>query len=192
MDNIQKLKNVLNNSKINHKSEIMKLDTIKNAHIYCKLHNLSGQVSGPLLEYFIKNKYKMEKNNASYCIGDLKYCGKNIEIKVSNGGKNNNKFNYVQIRINHDCEYIFTAYYLNYENVESEGELFMFRLDKEQIKKLILKFGGYAHGTIKKLNKITKSDLDDPYNDKEYALRPTYNDKCWNELLNYRIHEFCI
>ena len=30
-------------------------------------------------------------------------------------------------------------------------------------------------------------DLNDPNNQKEYTIRPTYNDKCWKDLLHFRI-----
>jgi hypothetical protein len=183
-----KLRNILNLSKCNHKKEIFKQSSnIKDAHIYCKINQLSGQISGPLIEYYIKNKYKMIKNNASLCIGDVKHKNKNIEIKISTGGKENNKFNYVQLRVNHNCDYILTAYYLSKENLKNMGELFIFRLNKKYMKDIILKFGTYAHGTIQKLGVIKQIDLNNPKNDKEYAIRPKYGDKCWNELLKYRI-----
>ena len=189
-DNIKlQLKHVLELSTINHKNEILKETTIKGSHIYCKIHNLSGQVTGPLIENFIKLKYNMSKNSASLCIGDLKHNETNLEIKVSNGGQDNNKFNYVQLRMNHDCEYLFTAYYLNSSNIDSHGELFMFKLAKHDLKPIILSCGGYAHGTIKKLGVISLSDLDDVTNDKEYALRPKYGDVCWNMLLQFRSHD---
>ena len=181
------LKNILDRSKIVHKNEIIKKATVKDAHVYCKINNLSGQVAGPLIEFYIKTKYNMIKNDASLCIGDLKLNETDIEIKVSNGGKDNNKFNYVQIRMNHVCEYLLTAYYLDYSNIDQEGELFMFRLKKMDIKLLILKYGGYAHGTISKLGAITQEDLDNPDNEKEYVLRPKYNDECWKQLLQYRV-----
>jgi hypothetical protein len=183
-----KLKNILHLSKCNHKKEIIKQSSnIKDAHIYCKVNQLSGQISGPLIEYYIKNTYNMSKNNSSLCIGDLKYKNKNIEIKISTGGKENNKFNYVQLRINHNCDYILTAYYLSEKNIKNNGELFIFRLNKNNMKNIILKFGNYAHGTIQKLGIINKKDLNDHNNDKEYAIRPKYGDKCWNELLKYKI-----
>lgn len=187
-----KLKHILGLSKCNHKIEILKEPNIKFAHIYCKINQLSGQISGPLIEYYIQHKYKMKKNKASLCIGDLQYCETNFEIKVSIGGKDNNKFNYVQLRINHICEYILTAYYIDDDNINELGELFVFKLNKENIKKLILQYGGYAHGTIQKLGPITIEDLENNLNDKEYALRPKFGDKCWCELLQYRIDEFSI
>ena len=192
--------NILKLSKINHKIKIMNEKTIKDAHIYCKINNLSGQVSGPLIEYFIKQKYNMIKNSASLCIGDLKCIeglnsvdglkcinsGTNIEIKMSNGGKDN-KFNYVQIRMNHECDYLFTAYNLDLSNVDNLGELFLFKLTKNQLKPIILKYGNYAHGTIKKNGNISQEDLDNKTNSKEYSLRPKYNDDCWKMLLLFKI-----
>jgi hypothetical protein len=181
---------ILNNLKTNHLNNILEQISLKNAHIYCKINNLSGQITGPLIENFIKIKYGMSKNNASHCNGDL-LCGKkNIEIKVSNGGKDHNKFNYVQLRVNHDCEYILTAYYISVENINNLGELFIFRLNKDEMINLIIKHGKYAHGTIQKLGKIEIS-INDTDN-REYALRPKYGDKCWTELLKYRIDEISI
>lgn len=192
----KRLKLILDSSKVNHKEEILKRETLKDAHIYCKLNNLSGQEAGPLIETYMKEKFNMEKNDPSDCKGDMMVSGlitnetpanENVEIKISNGGKDNNKFNYVQLRLNHDCNYIFTAYYLDYTNLNQTGELFVFYLNKTIIKELISKYGSYAHGTIKKLGKISKKDLDSSSNTKEYALRPKYGDKCWNDLLRFRI-----
>lgn len=189
----QLLKNILNSSVVDYKKEIMLRNSIKEAHIYCKLKNLSGQLSGSLIEKFIKNKYKMVKNNSSLCIGDLyhKEIGKNFEIKISNGGKTHNKFNFVQLRINHNCDYLFTAYYLDNSNINTLGELFIFRITKIDIKQLILKYGTYAHGTLSKLGSITNEDLDNLDNTKEYCIRPEYNSKCWNYLLQFRINYIC-
>lgn len=189
-----KLKQLLDSSCSNeiHTKKIMALPTLKDAHIYCKCNSLSGQFTGPVLEKYIKTKYKMTKNNASSCNGDLKCNEINVEIKASNGGKENNKFNFVQLRMNHDCIYILTAYYLDNTNVDNLGDLYIFKLNKENIKLLIVKYGGYAHGTIGGLGEITIEDLNDPNNTKEYALRPKYGDKCWMELLNFRIDELII
>ncbi len=189
-----KLKQLLDSSCSNkkHTENIMNLSTLKDAHIYCKFNNMSGQFTGPVLEKYIEKKYNMTKNNASFCNGDLKCNELNVEIKVSNGGKENNKFNYVQLRMNHDCEYILTAYYIDYTNLENLGELFIFKLNKQNIKQLIEKYGGYAHGTIGELGEITMDDLNDKGNQKEYALRPKYGDKCWNEMLQFRVDEIII
>lgn len=186
---VDQLRELLDNASIVHKEEIMKCQSLKEAHIYCKLQKLSGQVTGPLIENYIKEKYNMEKNSASLCIGDLKHNGVDIEVKVSTGGQSNNKFNYVQMRMNHCCEYLLTAYYLDYNNLEKGGELYIFRLKKEQLREAIAQYGGYAHGTVKKLGAITMDDLLNGDNDKEYALRPKYGDACWNYLLQYRVED---
>jgi hypothetical protein len=182
----------LNKSNIIHKNEIIKQNNLKNAHIYCKINNLSGSTSGFFIEYYIKNKYHFIKNNPSSCIGDLKINDKNIEIKTSFGCINNNLFNYVQLRTNHECNYILCAYYLNESNIDNFGELFIFDLCKNDIKQLILKFGNYAHGTKSRLGQISKKDLDDINNNKEYALRVKYNSIIWIKLLDYRIDKINI
>jgi hypothetical protein len=55
----EKLKYILGISQCNHKIEIMKEDNIKRAHIYCKINQLSGQVSGPLHQPKRKNETKL-------------------------------------------------------------------------------------------------------------------------------------
>lgn len=187
-----KLKHILDSSNDNHKLKIMLCDNIKDSCIYCKIYSLSGQVSGPLIEYYIKNKHNMTKNKSSDCIGDLSKNDENIEIKVSMGGKEHNKFNYVQIRVNHKCIYILIAYYISYDNLNEFGELFIFKINKNDMINILFKHGCYAHGTVNKLGKINEIDLKNESNDKEYAIRPKYNDKCWNDLLNFRINEIDI
>lgn len=179
------LRKILQSSVVNHKKEILNEPTIKDAHVYCKINNLNAQQYGPLLERYIKTTCNMRKNNSSNCTGDVCYLNQNIEIKVS---MSHTKFNYVQIRANHMCDYLFTAYHLDNSNVDTMGELFMFMIKKEDIKKLIVTYGSYAHGTISKLGEITMDDLNNVNNTKEYALRPVYNSKLWLELLKFRIH----
>ena len=131
---IKLLKNYINLSFINHDDEILKEKTLKHAHIYCVINNINSQKYGCLIEKYIRIKHKFIKNNASNCNGDCSKDNKNIEIKSSLGGKNRNKFNWLQIRLYHDIQnYIFTAYYLNNNNVEGEGELFIFNIPKENI-----------------------------------------------------------
>jgi hypothetical protein len=189
----EQLRKILDNSKKNHKEEIVKQSTLKYAHIYCKTHQLSGQSSGPLIEYYMINKYHMIKNKASECIGDCSKNGQNIEIKISLGGdKTHSEFNYVQIRFNHDIDiYLLTAYYVNEDNIDNNGELYIFSVDKNSMRNIIYQFGQYAHGTKKKLGEITMNDLEDitNTNTKEYCIRPKYGDECWNTLLQFRIHE---
>jgi len=187
MDRVQLLKAKLANIDVKHDQTIMKEETLKGAHTYCVIHGLSAQQYGPLLEKYIIAKFGFKKNTASSCIGDCVKGGVNVEIKASLGGAKHNKFNYVQIRPSHHVEYICTAYSLTEGNVEREGEIYVFRISKEAMKTLIVSHGSYAHGTKKEHGDITLEDLNNPANRKEYALRPTYNDACWKDLLAYRI-----
>lgn len=175
---------------VNHEKNVMSLTLLKEAHIYCVLRKLSSQQYGPLLEKYIRTKFDYIKNDAKDSIGDCAKNGKNLEIKVSLGGASHSKFNFVQIRPSHNCDsYILTAYHLNFENVEEEGELFIFKVSKEDMKKIIISYGGYAHGTIKNNGSITMESLNDKENNLEYAIRPSVNDKCWQTLMSHRIYE---
>lgn len=146
--------------------------------------------TGSLLEKFIRTKFNYVKNKAEDCTGDCFKDGKNSEVKVSLGGARHKKFNFVQIRPLHDCDtYILTAYHLSHENIESEGELYIFKVPKNDIKNIVISYGGYAHGTIKEHGIITTESLNDENKIKEFALRPTINDNCWKELMNFRVSE---
>ena len=189
-ERINRLIEHLTLSKINHDERVMKLTSLKEAYSYCVIHNISAQHYGPLLERFIRIKFNYLKNKAKNCTGDCSKDGKNSEVKVSLGGSTHKKFNFVQIRRSHDCEvYILAAYHLCMENVDSEGELYIFKVPKIEIKKIIVSYGGYAHGTIKEHGKITIDSLNDEKNVKEYALRPKLNDKCWKTLMAFRVLE---
>lgn len=181
---VMKLIEHLSLLKVNHEYEIMKQPTLKKAHIYCVLNDISVQRYGPLLEKFIRTKFKYTKNKAEDCNGDCSKDGKNIEVKVSLGGVTHTKFNFVQIRPSHNCDYIFTSYHVAVENVQTEGELYIFKVPKTEMKKIIVSYGGYAHGTVKEHGIITIESLN-----KEYSLRPSINDDCWKVLLQFRVFE---
>ena len=72
--------------------------------------------------------------------------------------------------------------------MDLEGELYIFKVPKAEIKKIVVSYGGYAHGTIKEYGIITIESLNNLKN-KEYALRPSINDNCWNELIMFRVLE---
>ena len=189
-ENHYKLK-ILLESKKDHKQEILKCQNLHEVNVYCKANHIIGQQLGPFTEAHLIDKCQMHKNKASDCIGDCKdrYLEDN-EIKASGGGQNNNQFNYVQLRPNHNVHnYILTAYHLTNDNLDQLGELFIFKIKKEDINTLICKYGGYAHGTKNKNGGITLDDLKDPSNSKEYDLRPSYGSTLWNELLKYRVTE---
>ena len=190
-ESVKRLREHLALSKVKHEDQVMKLDTLKEAHTYCVIHGVSAQQYGPLIERFIRTKFNYTKNRAEDCTGDCSKDGKNSEVKVSLGGATHTKFNFVQIRPSHDCDtYILTAYHLSFENVESEGELYVFTVPKSEIKKLVVSYGGYAHGTVKEHGKMTMDSLNDEKNGiKEYALRPTINNDCWKALMAFRVPE---
>jgi hypothetical protein len=188
------LRRVVLKEKVDHKARIYEqAATLKDACIYFKLHeDIKPQSYGPLIEGYIINKYNLKKNEPSACIGDICIDGtRNYEVKVSLGGKDHYKFNFVQIRMNHICDYLFIAYYLSEANIDTNGDLFVFKLSKDDIKPLILKYGGLAHGTTTKKGVITQESIDMIGNQTEYALRPNYGDACWTELVNsYRITDY--
>ena len=186
---IDKLKDHLNSIHVNHEIEILKEETLKSAHMYCVINNISSQQYGPMLEKYIISKCKYSKNKPENCTGDcINKEGINVEIKVSLGGAKHIKFNYVQIRPFHACDiYILTAYHLCNDNVDTGGELYIFSVPKEELIKLIVSYGSYAHGTIKELGKITEESMINT--NKEYSLRPYFNDSCWNALISFRVQE---
>lgn len=81
------------------------------------------------------------------------------------------------------------AYLINEETINNNGELFIFKLNKTNMIDLLSKYGHYAHGTIHKLGNITLEQLNNPELNMEYSIRPKFKDKCWNELLLYRVDE---
>lgn len=187
---VQQLKEYLIKSTINHEQQILQKRTLKEAHIYCLLHSISAQQYGPLLEKYIISKYGFTKRPSSDGEGDCSKNGENVEIKTSLGGSHHNKFNFVQIRIAQPIQtYLFTAYHLNSENVEKEGDLYLFRIPKMDMKQLLVHHGGYAHGTLKEYGKITMESLEEDSNTKEYSLRPKFMDSCWKDLLRFQIPE---
>jgi len=191
------LQALLDLSRVNHKTQIMLEPTLKDAHIYCKMHRLSGQVTGPLIEhYLIATTPGWTKHKSSLGIGDAGVVDpatgtvQNIEIKASLGGERTHReFNYVQIRLHHPIHiYVLTAYHVDSSNLDALGELYVFHVTHDQMKDLLARHGSYAHGTVTKHGAITRTDLDDETtNTKEYALRPKYGDACWQALLVHRI-----
>jgi hypothetical protein len=187
------LKEHLACSTINHEQEILKELTLKDAHLYCVINGISAQQYGPILEKYIRVKNNFVKNTASECNGDCSKDNKNAEVKASLGGAKHNKFNWVQLRVSHDIQYyILTAYHLTSKNVEAGGELYVFSVPKEHMPSLIANYGGYAHGTNKEHGAITLADLKDEKNKKEYALRPSYGDTCWLDIMKFRVNEMAL
>lgn len=190
INTIEILRRHLHSIKVDHSTEIMKKETLKDAHIYCIENNISSQIYGPLLEKYIRLKYGYLKNNVSECNGDMSKNGKTLEIKTSLGGKEHNKFNFVQIRPFHKCDYyILTSYHLCNDNIDQLGKLYIFYLNKSDMIEMLLKHGQYAHGTTSQHGVITIENLLNENKTTEYSLRPKFGDKCWNGLLKYQISE---
>lgn len=184
------LREVIRRGVVCHQTNILQERTLHDAHIYCVLNGLSAQKFGPLLEHYIIHTLGLAKNNASDCTGDCKVNDANTEIKVSLGGQTHNKFNYVQIRVHHNVSYyLLTAFSLSAENVENQGELFLYWIDHGAMMTLLLNHGMYAHGTKKNNGPIDAESLSDTNNTKEYALRTKVGDMCWNTLQAFRITE---
>ncbi len=121
--------------------------------------------------------------------GDGRKNGINYEIKISIHAKNS-RINFVQIRVDHDVQfYIFIAYNM-YANVNL-GKAHIFKVPSEAVYNMVVKYGGYAHGTIEMNGPITMETLRG--HNLEYALRCNPNAtsgksaKLWNELLQYEV-----
>lgn len=151
--------------------------------ILCKTH-LSSNKWSMILEKFIIKKFNLKKklNNTS---GDARSEKSNIEIKVSLGTKDGT-YNLVQLRPDHDIDYYIILIYDMF--VGDIGKIYWFLCPSKKLYNLLPKYGGYSHGTIKELGKITKENI---YNrNREYSLRPnsikndkTKPKKLWNIMV---------
>ena len=122
--------------------------------------------------------------------GDGSKNGKNYEIKLSLHARDS-RFNFVQIRPDHNIDYyIFIGYNLEFGD---EGQACMLVIPSDAIYRLIVKYGGYAHGTIDKLGALTLENMKG--RNCEYALRCCPNSKTkkgknaelWAEMLKYEV-----
>lgn len=189
-ERVKRLKEIVWTEDIDHKTEILKNDNLKDAHIYCLLHKINNAHYGNLIEHYVIQKYNFSKNNMIYNIGDCSKYSDNYEIKTSISGIKNDRFNYVHLKPSHIVTYyILIAYYLNKHNVEKEGELFIFKIPKYNMIDIINNYGKYVYGSnIKKSSYINKDRIK-PNDTSEYIIRPIYDDKCWKELIQFRINE---
>lgn len=184
-----KLAELLNISKSNHKKEILKQETLKLAMIYCKIHCLNGNF-GYLIEHYISKTYNLQRVSRNIYSGDFYTSFGNVELKCSLGTKEHNKFNFVQIRPSQDCNYFLICYYLSFENIDNLGDLYIFNISKENMINLLSMFGNYAHGSIKSFGKISYEKI--LKTSHEYCLRPVFGNKLWKELLKFRVNDIII
>ena len=124
--------------------------------------------------------------------GDGNKRGVNYEIKVSVHDKGC-KTNIRQIRPHHNVDfYIIVA--LNVFGGRS-GEAFIFKVPSDKIYEMVVKFGGYTHGTVERNGIISAKSIKDKSKDFEYSLSADPNadnssksKKLWNKLLEYSVN----
>jgi hypothetical protein len=140
------------------------------------------------MEKFIMTDLNIEKpvDNVS---GDGSKNGENCEIKFSGHAKGS-KFNFVQIRPDHNIDYyIFVGYNMHFD--DAIGKAYIFKIPSCRLYELVVKYGGYAHGTNCELGKITLDNMKG--RNCEYALRCDPNAKkgkslrLWNDMLKYKV-----
>ena len=190
MNNLQNLVKIMKNkNKHSFENEIIeKIQNSKNLEEKCILIRFYLFPQSTKIEKIIINDLLLNKPNDEVS-GDCCKNGKNYEIKYT-GHSKESKINIVQIRPDHKIDYYLIIYYNMFFN-DNIGKAYIFKITSEEMNNLILKYGSYAHGTIKKLGKITKDNLQD--RNCEYCLRCNPNNKSnrnqnlWNEFLKYQI-----
>ena len=93
--------------------------------------------------------------------------GVKYEIKYSGHAKKS-RLNFVQIRPDHNIDYYILIGYNMHSSTE-KGTVYVFKVPADELYKLVVKYGGYAHGTVKKLGTISWDNLKG--RNCEYALR---------------------
>ncbi len=156
----------------------------------CTLLRSYTSSQGTDSEKLIKNDLKIEppKDGIS---GDGFKNGLNYEIKVSVHDANF-KLNVRQIRPHHNVDF----YIIMYLNIWAgkKGEAYIFRVPAQKVYDLVLEYGGYTHGTVKRNGEITANSIKDRTKDFEYSLsaNPNANNNTktknlWNELIKYNV-----
>jgi len=175
-------------------SQIQIIEMINNKSTFTEKCVLTRRYLTPqstTIEKIIKTDLNMgdTKNKTS---GDATKGENNYEIKYS-GHSKKSIWNFVQIRPDHDVQFYLLLGYNLYDKSDKDiGKGYVFKVRAENMYNLIIDYGGYAHGTIEKLGKITK------YNIKgrncEYVLRCDPNSKkgknkeIFNELIKYEVN----
>lgn len=117
--------------------------------------------------------------------------GIHYEIKTSIHSKGS-KINFVQIRPDHHIDYYILISYNLYDMSSQFGKAYIFKIPSSFLYELIIKYGGYAHGTRKKLGEISIHNIKG--NNYEYAIRCDPNKKngknydIWKELLKFEVN----
>jgi hypothetical protein len=121
--------------------------------------------------------------------GDGVKNGETFEIKVSLH-TSTGMVSIRQIRPHHNVDYYIVLTYNLYES--KEGVARLFKVPSKNMYELVVRYGGYTHGTVKNNGIITsESVMNSEY---EYSLTPnpgsspnTKSNKLWVELLKYEV-----
>ena len=139
----------------------------------------------PTFQYIVMNDLEINKpiNETS---GDGCKNNINYEIKTSIHAKGC-KQNFVQIRPDHNIDFYILISYNLYDNTSKLGKAFIFKIPSSNLYELVVKYGGYAHGTCHKLGKISIENIKG--RNCEYVIRCDPNKKkgkCFeNSHLNF-------
>jgi len=127
MSNQEKIRNYLNQKSLTYEQHLKEIRnvSIKDAHLYCLLANVSSNTVGRLLDARI---------------------GKGVSSRVSiyvslKSAFPKKQFHYTQVKICDEIEvYLMTAYDLSENNAENGGELYVFRLGKDAMIDLLRRY----------------------------------------------------
>lgn len=151
----------------------------------CILNREYSSPTSDVFEQVIKHDLQLE-NAPDKMSGDASKNGFNIEIKCSTHAKHS-KFNFVQIRPNHNVQwYLFVGYNLWHAN--ALGKEYLFKIPSEDLYNMVVEHGGYAHGSKMVKPAITLTTMKG--NGYEYALRVNPNvgkRVLWKKLLKYKV-----
>jgi len=144
----------------------------------CIKHSVPAQSYGTGIEKIFIKECRMIKETEKTS-GDARVNPgpdeERLEIKASLANEKGG-INFVQLRPHNNID----TYLLYYYDIDlNKQECFILPAHKVNI--AILKWGGYAHGSIKKNGPITKMSIND--NEYEYALRP--NVKNQSDIIDY-------
>lgn len=174
-------------------SEKQIIDIINSASTFTEKCILAKKYLSPqstIMEQIIKTDLNMgkKKNQTS---GDATKNGSNYEIKYSGHAKKS-KWNFVQIRPDHDVQfYLLLGYNMYDESNTNIGKAYIFKVPSLDMYNLVKNYGGYAHGTIDVLGKLSTSNIKG--RNCEYALRcdpnakKGKNKKIFDELKKYEV-----
>jgi hypothetical protein len=172
--NRNKLLSFVKSMKVNTNTREI-LDTIqkeKDLTNKCILYRKFFPPQSTYIETIIRNDLFIEKpkNKTS---GDGIKSGVKYELKYSGHAKHS-RLNFVQIRPDHNIDYYILVAYNMYYN-DQLGKAFIFKIPSARMYDLVVKYGGYSHGTIKHLGRINKINFKG--RNLEYSIRCNPNSK---------------